>query len=345
VLTYWLFLAIRFLAARLPEQARHAVGGGAAFMAFAALSGKRANVYRNMRVLLTGSTLPGSPQTEHRARRIGRRSMTAYGRAMADFIAYQPLIQGARLGVLAMEGLDELETVLAAGRGAVFATAHFGHWDMAAVGLAHRFPGKITAVAETFTNPRLDKLVVDQRLSYGVEVVPMENVRRMVRILREGRVLGMLADRPLAGDEGVPVRFFGREARFPGGTAVLAGLARCPIFVGSLRRREDGSFEGMVLPPIEPARTGNRAADVAATMQMVADQLEAVIRRAPHQWYMFRDMWPEVTPSVAPAGRLRRRHLAVASALLGSLVIGRVLRTGHETLADAGSQANGSQGR
>ena len=59
-----------------------------------------------------------------------------------------------------------------------------------------------------------------------------------------------------------------------------------------MRQRVDGSFEGEILAPIEPVRTGDREVDVRATMQLVMNALELVIRRSPHQWYMFRPMWP-----------------------------------------------------
>jgi lauroyl/myristoyl acyltransferase len=45
-------------------------------------------------------------------------------------------------------------------------------------------------------------------------------------------------------------------------------------------------------PPIEVSRTANRAADLGAGMHRVAREIEAGIRRAPHQWFVFRELWP-----------------------------------------------------
>jgi KDO2-lipid IV(A) lauroyltransferase len=296
-----------------------------------AMPEKRANIERNLAVMLNGTAGGPTADVRRKVRRLARRSMAAYGRVLVDFLAFEALLPGASRDTGLTPGFDQLENLIASGRGAVFATPHFGHWDMAGAVLAQRFPGKIAAVAERFENPHIDKLVVGQREECGLEVVPMENVRQMTRVLREGRVLGILADRPVTGDEGVPVRFFGHQANLPAGAATLALLARCPIMVGSLHRRDDGRFEGFIMPPIEPVRTGNREADVAATMQLVADQLEAVIRRSPHQWYMFRNMWPDALKGAPLRPRKSRRELALVPAIVGSMALAnaiRVRRTG-----------------
>jgi lauroyl/myristoyl acyltransferase len=45
-------------------------------------------------------------------------------------------------------------------------------------------------------------------------------------------------------------------------------------------------------PPIHLARTANRAADLEVAMRRVAGDIEGGIRRAPHQWFVFRELWP-----------------------------------------------------
>jgi lauroyl/myristoyl acyltransferase len=40
------------------------------------------------------------------------------------------------------------------------------------------------------------------------------------------------------------------------------------------------------------AATGDEAADARALMQQVFTHFEALIRRDPAQWYIFRNLWP-----------------------------------------------------
>ncbi len=326
MLTYRIFVFLRLLARRLPRPVLGRAGAFVSYLVFQAMPEKRANVERNLMVVLSGSIASPAPEVRRRVRQLARKSMASYGRVLADFMAFEPLLPGAARDTELTPGFDQVESLIASGRGAVFATPHFGHWDMAGAVLARRFPGKIAAIAERFENPQIDDMVVRQREGCGLEIVRMENVRQMTRVLREGRVLGILADRPVAGDEGVQVRFFGKETRLPAGVATLALLARCPIMVGSLHRRADGHFEGFVLPPIEPVRTGDRAHDVSSTMQLVAEQLETVIRRCPHQWYMFRNMWPEALNRIHSRSVVREWRVAWVPAVLGSIALANAIR-------------------
>ncbi len=252
--------------------------------------------------------------------------MIGYGHVLVDFVALPRIASRVREETKDTEGWVHLDQALAQGRGVVFATIHFGSWDAAGAAVAaHCPPGIVFAVAEPFSDPYLDAMVTKERAEYGLGVVPMHDVRRMVRTLRAGNVLGVLVDRPVTSGDGVTVRMFGRDTVLPAGAAALAGMARCPIVPGYLSRRADGSFEGGILPAIEPVRTGNREADLAATMQQVVAGFEKVIRSSPHQWYMFRDMWPSA-PAVsasAPGRETGRRFAYFNSPLVqfGSLAL------------------------
>jgi len=272
-------------------------------MGFLAMPSQRANIRRNLRVVLTGSSEPGTFEAERRIRTLARRQMAGYGQVMLDLITLPSIAGKVHADTKDTAGWHHLDRALRAGRGIVFATAHLGSWDAAGAAVAsHCAPGTVFAVAEPFTDPRLEALVTGERAQYGLGVVPMTDVRRMVRTLRDGKVLGVLIDRPVTSGDGVTVSLFGRDTILPAGAAALATLASTVIVPGFLLRRPDGGFEGEILPPIEPIRTGNRQADLAATMQLVVQSLEPAIRRNPHQWYMFRDMWPSPTQSLLPSG-------------------------------------------
>ena len=62
-----------------------------------------------------------------------------------------------------------------------------------------------------------------------------------------------------------------------------------PVFALRARRR---GVRIVFRPPIDVPRTANRASDLAVAMRRVAGEIEAGIRRAPHQWFVFRELWP-----------------------------------------------------
>ena len=61
--------------------------------------------------------------------------------------------------------------------------------------------------------------------------------------------------------------------------------------VGGLTRNGDGTYTGHAMPPIFWDRSLPRDEAVQRGMQQVMWDLEALIRKAPEQWYMFRPMW------------------------------------------------------
>jgi len=325
VLTAWVWRGVRVLGRVAPYTWLRRLAALLAWLGFLAMPAKRANMRRNLRVVLTGSPEMTRLGIERRVRALATRQMAGYGQVMLDLVTLPSIVERVHADTKDTAGWHYLDSALRTGRGVVFATAHFGSWDAAGAAVAgHCPPGTVYAVAESFSDPRLDALVTSERAQYGLGVVPMSDLRRMVRTLREGKVLGVLIDRPVTSGDGVTVSLFGRETVLPAGAAALATMARSVIIPGFLLRRPDGGFEGAILPPIEPVRTGNREADLTATMQLVVQSLEPAMRKAPEQWYMFRDMWPAAATSrlrgeYGAIPRLRR--VAVPVARYGSVIL------------------------
>ncbi|MBV9121153.1 MAG: lysophospholipid acyltransferase family protein, partial [Chloroflexi bacterium] len=106
--------------------------------------------------------------------------------------------------------------------------------------------------------------------------------------LRRNESVAFLVDKPIPGDSGVEVDFFGNRTRIPAGAAFFASRSGAPMVPAFVWRKPDRSFAVRVFPPIRVPRGG----DLAAAMQEAVHCLEAVIRTQPQDWYMFRSMWP-----------------------------------------------------
>ncbi|MFN8638012.1 MAG: lysophospholipid acyltransferase family protein [Dehalococcoidia bacterium] len=176
------------------------------------------------------------------------------------------------------------------GNGAVFVTLHFGNWDLAGAMLAQRWP--MTAIADTFGNPAVDRLVVSARRRLGMHIVSAGRTGpEVLRALRRNDVLAVLADVPQPGG-GVTVNFFGAPFEMPDGPARIALRVGAPVIVGGVWRtrpteaRYEAAAEVVRFQP-----TGDREQDVRALTQATAHALERLVRRAPEQWYVFRSLW------------------------------------------------------
>jgi KDO2-lipid IV(A) lauroyltransferase len=192
-------------------------------------------------------------------------------------------------------GQEHLDAALATGRGAVVALTHSGNWDMAGLWLvAHS--GRFTTVAERLRPESLYERFVAYRESLGMEILPMTGgdspVRGLVRALREGRVVCLVADRDLSA-HGVPVTFFGGRATMPPGPAALAastGAALLPVGLWFTEDPGDGSGEGWGFRIHPPVPVPDRSAVPAAT-QAVADHFAAEIAEHPADWHMLQRVW------------------------------------------------------
>jgi lauroyl/myristoyl acyltransferase len=195
----------------------------------------------------------------------------------------------------AVHGREHLDAALARGRGAVVALTHSGNWDVVGAWAVQRYGGFAT-VAERVRPEALFQRFVDYRESLGFEILPMTGgeapVRGLLRALRAGRIVCLVADRDLS-HRGVGVDFFGHRAAMPPGPASLAaatGAALLPLgcwFTGS------GADEGWGFRIHPPVPVEGRDGVPAAT-QAMADAFATEILEHPQDWHMLQRIWPDL---------------------------------------------------
>ena len=113
----------------------------------------------------------------------------------------------------------------------------------------------------------------------------------MLRALRDNRIVCLLSDRDIEGD-GVEVEFFGERTTLPGGPATLALRTGATLLPAAVYFRPGRDHLGVVRPPIEVERAGRLREDIARITQVLAHELEALIRAAPEQWHLLQPNWP-----------------------------------------------------
>jgi KDO2-lipid IV(A) lauroyltransferase len=289
---YHLTRFVQWLAGRVPRPVRLRVAGPVTVLVYYAWVAKRRVTIANMAQIL--KTTPRDP----RARFLARLSWRNYGRYLSDFF-YLPnasrdqLLARMHDEAPAPGSLALVDEALRPGKGAFLVSLHFGAWDVAAVYVASHQPMHI--LVESFADPRMDKLVMDQRQKVGLGILRIEKTpRQILRVLAQNGIVGVALDKPVPADEGVPVRFFERTCYVPGGIAALALRSGAAILPGYCRYDPEYSATYYVSagPVIFPEVTGDRQADVQRLMQQTFDALEPIVRRYPEQWEMFRPFWP-----------------------------------------------------
>ncbi|HEX5366104.1 MAG TPA: phosphatidylinositol mannoside acyltransferase [Acidimicrobiales bacterium] len=197
------------------------------------------------------------------------------------------------------EGFEHIQRALDQGLGPMLCLPHLGSWEWAAFWLTRVRGLEVTAVVERIEPPALYDWFARFRESIGLHIVPLgaEAGRATMAAARGGRILALLCDRGIGGG-GVPVTFFGERTTLPSGPAVLALRTGAPILPTAVY--DDGpSHHGVVRPPLPAERRGSLRDDVARLTQLLADELEVLIRRAPEQWHLMQPNWPSDRPAVA----------------------------------------------
>jgi KDO2-lipid IV(A) lauroyltransferase len=286
---YWFHVVGTFLMGFVPVNVAYrvvAVGTPLVLQVFARGHLNRAT--NNMRQVLGPHADPGE------ARRLTRAAFANYARYMVDIVRMPHLKSRELIDNIRVDGWEHVEAAYEYGKGVVFATGHIGNWDMAGAAFAAR--GRpVSALVETLKPARWNERVQRTRNAAGVKAIPIENgPRAMLAALRKQEGLAVLVDRPLESD-GVPVKFFGRETRVPGGAATLALRTGSPVVPAALVRDPYGrGYLAHIGPPI----VGQKGDDASAVMQGIMSWLEGIIRRYPDQWFMFRQMWPSNAESI-----------------------------------------------
>ncbi|MGA0066874.1 MAG: phosphatidylinositol mannoside acyltransferase [Candidatus Nanopelagicales bacterium] len=198
-------------------------------------------------------------------------------------------------------GLDQLDAAVDAGAGAIMVTSHSGNWDLAGAWACDRY-GSLVTVAERLKPEGLYDKFVAYRESLGMEVLPhgdAESFRTLVRRLREGKLVCLVADRDLSGS-GVPVDFFGETASMPGGPALLSTITGAPIMNVGLWHVDEGLRARVGDPLVHPEGL-DRAETVAALTQSMADGFAASIRAHPVDWHMMQPLFHADVPRRDPS--------------------------------------------
>ena len=188
-------------------------------------------------------------------------------------------------------GLEYVGAAQAAGRGSVMVLPHSGNWDVAGLMLTRRY-GRFTTVAERLRPERLYEQFVAYRESLGMEILPLTGGPAPSGVLKDrlraGGIVCLVGDRDLSAG-GVPVTFFGEDARLPAGPALLAALTGADLCAAHLSFTPTG-WRTVIHPPIE--LTGTRLADkVASGTQAIADLFSSDIAERPADWHMLQPLF------------------------------------------------------
>ncbi|MFC4857391.1 phosphatidylinositol mannoside acyltransferase [Actinophytocola glycyrrhizae] len=183
-------------------------------------------------------------------------------------------------------GAALIDAALERGKGAVMALPHTGNFDISGIWMVGHH-GSFTTVAERLKPESLYQRFASYRESLGFEILPSEGgaYRLLIERLRANKIVCLVADRDLS-KRGIPVTFFGEEARMPSGPARLAAVTGAELLIADNTFTEDGWGVRIHTPIVVHGRE-----DVAPATQRMADAFAADIATHPADWHMMQKLW------------------------------------------------------
>jgi KDO2-lipid IV(A) lauroyltransferase len=251
--------------------------------------GRRAVVASHMARVL------GRPLGRRESGRMVAEVFANYGRYWAESLCLPSRTKAEILAGVTTFGWEHLQAALAEGKGAIVATPHLGGWEWGAMYLiAHGLP--VTVAVEPLRPPDLFEWFARFREELGMQVVPVGPgaAGTILQALKDGHVVCLLSDRVVAQVSGAEVSFFGAPAMLPAGPVTLALRSGAPLMTAAIYYGKQTTAHTLVFrPPVELPAAGRFRQSVQAGTQILAVELEHLIRSAPTQWHLVQPNWPD----------------------------------------------------
>jgi KDO2-lipid IV(A) lauroyltransferase len=186
-----------------------------------------------------------------------------------------------RLGKLyRIEGLEHLEQARSQGKGVILLGGHYTTLEISGRFLAYHVDG-LQPIYKPAKNPLFEAVMAGSRKRLFDDLVPSSDMRRIVRNLKQGKVMWYAPDQDFGRKQSVFAPFFGFPTATLTTTARLARLSGAPVVpYYSERLPGTAGFLVKLLPPLEGFPSGDDLTDARRTNRI----LEAQIERIPEQY-------------------------------------------------------------
>jgi Kdo2-lipid IVA lauroyltransferase/acyltransferase len=233
-------------------------------------------------------------------RQILQRMVRHLGWMVAEFARF-PRYTRKNIGeTIILDGLDNFTAAERRGKGVLFLTGHMGAWELKP--FAHALYGTpLHFLVRPIDNPRVDEMVNHYRcLSGNQPIRKNESARAVLRVLRQGGVVGVLADQNAVASEAVFVDFFGVPAATTSGIARLARRTEAAVVpVYSYWDSQIRKYRLRYEPALDLTATDDEESDIRSYSVRFNQVIEDYVRRFPDQWLWVHRRWKTRPPDEA----------------------------------------------
>ena len=179
------------------------------------------------------------------------------------------------------EGLELVDEALATGKGLILPAPHLGNWELAGLFFSSRY--KMAALYSPPHIKEFEDYMIRVRGRLGSELVrgDRKGLMRLMGILKEGGVAGILPDQSPRGKTNAYAPFFGMDVMTMTLVGKLVQKTGANVLVTYAERLPNGEGFKILVTPAEP---GIGADDAVAGTTALNQSVEKVVRMAPEQY-------------------------------------------------------------
>ena len=272
-----LIRAVIGLALRLPYRRRVAFMGWVMAQVVAPIAGWRKRVRDNLALIY-----PDLPPPE--VERLTRRVPDNFGRSLIEIYSGREFINHVKDIPFIGEGVDALAKAKETGRPVILITGHFGNYDAPRAALIARgYP--VGGLYNPMSNGYFNDQYVAAISGLGTPVFERsrKGLAEMVRFLKQGGIVGMVADHYMK--HGQPIEFLGHPAYTATSAAEMAvkyNALVVPIY--GLRHADGIGFDIIVDAEIPHA-------DPVTMTKAMNESLEKLVVDHMDQWFWIHRRW------------------------------------------------------
>jgi KDO2-lipid IV(A) lauroyltransferase len=234
-------------------------------------------------------TAPNRPPDEHR--RMARRTFRNLAVTAVDQFRLPSIKPRDLRSLFEIRGLEHVIAAQERGRGTVIATAHLGPYELAAACLAAEGYTVYGMVEDL--DPAIMEALATYRSATGMKLVNIKDgLRAAYRVLGEGHILALVADRAVGDTRGaIEMPFAGGVRLLPTGPVVFAQATGAAL-ITAFASPNPGSGARYVMafdPPLYAE--GRGVGERERLMKIVVERMSAAVRRNPDYWFVFQPDW------------------------------------------------------
>ncbi|AOY88854.1 lipid A biosynthesis acyltransferase [Marinobacter salinus] len=214
--------------------------------------------------------------------RLSRESMAQTGMTMLEVPLMWEWPVEKCLGLIReTEGLELIDKAMSGGKGLILLAPHLGNWELAGLFFSSRY--KMAALYSPPNMPEFENYMIKVRGRLGSELVrgDRRGLARLVSILREGGVAGILPDQSPRGKGNAFAPFFGMEVKTMTLVSKLIQRTQANVLITYAERLPDARGFRIVVRETE---SGLGDKDPVAATTAMNQSIEHCVREIPEQY-------------------------------------------------------------